>query len=162
MFKGLIAGDSNATINLFVKYLTQASRDSGVTADEILYTASVLAHFAMTSCSSDTGMPTPATLMDIFDKFLLDTLASHDPELMEFAGSGSLLLVGFFRDQMRRRYNLHWYDAMGGTFYSRASQLAKNSDRKKIMRQMARNFPIWAHACCLVSQILRREQYLFP
>ena len=49
-------------------------------------------------------MPTPASLSEVFDAFVLDTSLVHDSTMMEAAGAQCLLLAGFFEDQMRARH----------------------------------------------------------
>jgi hypothetical protein len=87
----------------------------------LLYNASVLAHFASTSTRSTSGVPTPASLIGVFDHFVLDPSLRRDPEMMEIAGAQCLLLTGFFADQMQARYNLDWYGAIGAEFYHLAA-----------------------------------------
>ena len=73
-----------------------------VDRDELLYNASLLAHYAQVSTHPDVDLPTPASLSAVFDHFVVDTTLRHDALMMETAGAQCLLLAGFFEDQMRR------------------------------------------------------------
>src|SRR5215203_5028300 len=63
---------------------------------ELPYCASILAHFSSTSSETTDGSPAPRHLFDVFDQYVVSTLAHGDPELMEDAGAKTLLLLGFF------------------------------------------------------------------
>ena len=76
---------------------------------ELFYSASVLAHYALISTHSDFDMPTPANLGEVFDHFVADTTLLQDGMMMETAGAQCLLLAGYFEDQLRRRHNIRWY-----------------------------------------------------
>lgn len=71
---------------------------------ELLYNASVLAHYAQISVDAEMAMSAPADLTAVFDQFVSDTTGLNDPLMMETAGAQWLLLAGFFEDQMRRRH----------------------------------------------------------
>ena len=89
--------------------------------EELLYNASVLAHYAQVSTQPDVDVPAPANLSAVFDHFVADTTLLHDSLMMETAGAQCLLLAGFFEDQMRRRHNIRWYAELGASFFSRAA-----------------------------------------
>ena len=69
-------------------------------------------------------MPTPSTLMDVFDQFMLDDSARHDSALLETAATQCLLLAGFFESQMRHRHNIRWYAGLGAGFFREALMAA--------------------------------------
>ena len=72
-----------------------------VDREELLYNASLLAHYAQVSTQPDVDVPAPANLSAVFDHFVADTTLRHDALMMETAGAQCLLLAGFFEDQMR-------------------------------------------------------------
>ena len=84
-----------------------------VDRQELLYNASVLAHYAQVSTRPTSDLPAPASLRAVFDHFVVDTTLLHDSPMMETAGAQCLLLAGFFEDQMRRRHNIRWYAELG-------------------------------------------------
>ena len=47
--------------------------DADVDQEELLYNASVLAHYAQVSTQAGVDMPTPASLTSVFDQFVFDT-----------------------------------------------------------------------------------------
>jgi hypothetical protein len=112
--------------------------------NELLYNASVLAHFATTSTASAQHFPSsPATLSTVFDVFLLDRSQHTDPEILEAAASQCLLLTGFFQDQLKGRHNLRWYASIGAGFYDSAAQHSSDRSRALIMERMAIGFDFW-------------------
>jgi hypothetical protein len=130
-------------------------------AEEVLYNASVLAHFAITSASSTTDFPpSPVSLRTVFDVFVLDRSQHADPEIMEAAGSQCLLLTGFFRDQLRHRHNLEWYGSLGAGFYTSAAHLGRDRARKRLMERMADRFGYWRRQHARLAAALRDEPRL--
>jgi hypothetical protein len=79
---------------------------------------------------------------------------------LEVAGSQTLLLAGFFRDQTERRVNPNWYDQVGRAFFERASEHTKERKRAELLAQVARHFPVWTISCRNMSRTLREERYL--
>jgi hypothetical protein len=73
--------------------------------------------------------------------------AGTDHELLETAGSWSLLLLGFFPSQMERRHNLEWYTNLGRSFYHRASVNCPDERRRFLLRRLSGNFAIWTSTC---------------
>src|SRR4029079_7605441 len=96
---------------------------SGLPVDrqELIYHASVLAHYAQVSTQTTMDLSAPAHLGVVFDNFVMDTSLWGDGEMMETAGTQCLLLSGFFEDQMRKRHNIRWYSELGSGFFSRAA-----------------------------------------
>lgn len=111
---------------------------------ELLYNASVLAHFASTSTATTTHFPgTPTSLSAVFDVFVLDRSQHVDPEIMEAAASQCLFLTGFFQDQLRDRHNLAWYASLGAGFYDSAAEFGTDRARSQMMETMAARFEFW-------------------
>ena len=99
----LLAVDERRTLEFFVNGLQDVC-DGSVDRQELLYNASVLAHYALVSTQSVSDVPAPPTLGAVFDQFVLDTTMLDDPQLLETAAAQCLLLAGFFEDQSRRRH----------------------------------------------------------
>ncbi len=161
----LFAVDSKQALMFFFERLKDGV-SLGATQAEALYVASILAHYAQTSRSDTTCMPPAANLYDVLDNFVLPGLTAQgfsglqDPEILETAGSQTLLLVGFFRDQMKRKHNLEWYDEIGSGFFGRASDRLRHGKKANLLRQVAQHFPMWAISCNNMSRTLREERYL--
>ena len=81
----LLASDHRRTLEFFYVGLQEVV-DSSVDRHELLYNASVLAHHAQVSAHAENEMPTPATLADTFDNFVLD--ASRGDRVDALAGRG--------------------------------------------------------------------------
>src|ERR1700704_4080984 len=112
----LIATDHLQTLEFFFLHLQDISGPE-VDRPELLYNASVLAHYAQISTQAGVGVPTPANLSAIFDNFVADTSLLADGQMMETAGAQCLVLSGFFEDQMRRRDNIRWDADLGASFF---------------------------------------------
>ena len=68
----LLAVDQRRALEFFVTGLQDVS-DPGVDRQELLYNASVLAHYAQVSTCAELEMPAPANLSAVFDNFVLNT-----------------------------------------------------------------------------------------
>jgi hypothetical protein len=112
----LLATDSRQALEFFVLGLQDVSEPT-VDRQELLYNASLLAHYAQVSTQPDVDLPAPANLSAVFDHFVADTTLLQDSLMMETAGAQCLLLSGFFEDQMRRRHNIRWYAELGASFF---------------------------------------------
>ena len=67
----LLAVSERQALEFFALGLRDVS-ESSVDQEELLYNASVLAHYALVSTSRTVELPTPATLGDVFDHFVAD------------------------------------------------------------------------------------------
>ena len=114
----LFATGEPQTLEFFFLRLKDVSEPT-VDRQELLYNASVLAHYAQVSTQSIADLATPATLAEVFDHFVFDTSLRHDSVMMEAAGAQCLLLAGFFQDQMCHRHNIRWYANLGAGFFTR-------------------------------------------
>jgi hypothetical protein len=147
----------------FFEHLRDVTDTSGAPANELLYNASVLAHFATTSTAAlDTFPPCPASLAAVFDLFVLDRSQQHDPEIMEAAGAQCLLLTGFFHDQQKRRHQINWYAGLGQSFYARAAVHGRDPARARLMETMAKRFEFWRVQQHRLAVELRDEPRLIP
>lgn len=136
-----------------------------VRKDEFLYTTSILAHYSQVSCDAEgEDFPCPRTLVDIFDKhlFVEGSISGFRGEdnLFETVACQTLLLTGFFRDQMRRRHNVTWFVRIGAQFYLSAAIREPNEKRAELLRWMSSGFPFWADRCARLQRELRDRPYL--
>lgn len=155
----LLAVDHRRALEFFFTGLKDVS-EPGVDRQELLYNASVLAHYAQTSTSADGDFPTPAALGSVFEHFVIDTSAAVDADLMEIAGTHCLLMAGFFEDQMRRRHNVEWYAQLGAGFFGRAAKLEPDLKKAALLHAMSRAFALWRMRYARLSRELRDTPFL--
>jgi len=159
-FRELLAVNSEVAFNFFLTNLRDEVQGRGSKEDEVLYVTSILAHYAQVSRCDATYMPCMANLSEVFDNFILQDSGLQDPEILEIGGSQVLLFAGFFRDQMRRRHNVNWYDKVGQTLYDRACQYSRDRKKQRLFEKMSISFPDWAIICRNLSRTLRENQFL--
>ena len=155
----LLAIDHRQALAFFVLRLQDISEPT-IDHQELLYNASLLAHYAQVSTQPDVDVPTPASLTAVFDHFVSDTTLLHDSLMMETAGAQCLLLAGFFEDQMRRRHNIRWYAELGASFFSRAALQEGSLHRARLLDALARHFEPWRRRHAQLSRELRDQPYL--
>jgi len=156
LFAELFGVDSNIAINFFVSGLEEVADTKS--RDEMIYVASILAHYAQTSRCDISSMPVLANLSEVHDEFVLVQI--NDPEILEIGGSQTLLFAGFFRDQMSLRHNVNWFDSLGQSFYSRASVSSREAKKRELLEKMAESFPVWAVRCRDLHRYYRDNRYL--
>jgi len=157
----LLAVNHRQTLEFFVTRLQDVS-ESTVPRQELLYNASLLAHYAQVSTHADVDLPAPATLSAVFDQFVVDATVRHDSLLMETAGAQCLLLAGFFEDQMRRRHNLRWYAQLGAGFFRRAALQETSPEKARLFDALSQRFEPWRQRHAQLSRELRDRPYLLP
>lgn len=157
----LLASDSRQTLEFFFTGLRGLS-EPAVDPQELLYNASVLAHHAQVSTQGTTGMPTPASLGEVFDAFVLPNTLQHDGEMLEVAGAQCLLLAGFFEDQMRGRHTIRWYAELGAGFFHRAAVHQRSPKKARLLGALAGRFESWRQRHAQLSRELRVQAYLLP
>jgi hypothetical protein len=155
----LLATDHRQALEFFFVHLQDISGLS-VDRQELLYNASVLAHYAQTSTQGDVGLSAPANLSAVFDHFVLDTSLTHDSLMMETAGAQCLVLAGFFEDQMRRRHNIRWYAELGASFFSRAAVHEQSTHKARLLDTISRRFEPWRQRYARLGRELRDQPYL--
>jgi hypothetical protein len=155
----LLAIDHRQALEFFVLRLEDLS-EPDVDREELLYNASLLAHYAQVSTHADADVPTPASLSAVFDQFVIDATAQQDSELMETAGAQCLLLAGFFEDQMRRRHNVRWYAELGAGFYRRSARHEQSLRKARLLDAIAQRFESWRRLHARLSRDLRDQPYL--
>jgi hypothetical protein len=141
-------------LRFFFEHLRDLDDDGAAPETELLYNASVLAHFATTSTATPEFPATPSSLSTVFDLFVLDSNRPADPDIMEAAAGQCLLLTGFFGAQQRRRHNLDWYASLGASFYGQAADVGRDPARAAMMRAMAARFPFWRQQQARLAQEL--------
>jgi hypothetical protein len=151
--------DHRRTLQFFVVRLQDVTGPV-VDHDELVYNASVLAHYAQVSTHSDVDLPTPVNLSKVFDHFVADTTLQRDARLMETAGGQCLLLAGFFEDQMRVRHNIHWYARLGAGFFRQAAVQEASPHRARLLDAIANGFEPWRQRHAQLSRELRDQPYL--
>ena len=155
----LLATDHRQALEFFFLGLKDVSEPT-VDRQELLYNASVLAHYAQISTQSDVDWPAPANLSVVFDHFVSDTTLLRDSLMMETAGAQCLLLAGFFEDQMRWRHNIRWYAELGASFFSRAAVQEQSPHKARLLDTIARRFEPWRQRHARLSRELRDVPYL--
>jgi hypothetical protein len=155
----LLAVDERRTLEFFVTGLQDVC-DGGVDRQELLYNASVLAHYALVSTHSATDLPAPATLLNVFDQFVLDDTLAGDGQMLETAGAQCPLLAGFFEDQARRRHNIDWYASLGASFFSRAAARQQSTRKASLLDMLSRHFEPWRRRHARLGRELRDQPYL--
>ena len=155
----LLGSDHRQTFEFFYVGL-QGVVDPTVDRQELLYNASVLAHHAQVSSHADNDVPTPTSLTETFDNFVLDSTHWTDGERMETAGAQCLLLAGFFADQMSRRHQIKWYAKLGADFFYRAAAYQQSTRKAQLLTAMARRFEPWRRVHSELARELRDMPYL--
>ena len=77
----LLAIDPRQALEFFVVRLQDVSEPT-VDRQELLYNASLLAHYAHVSTQPEVDVPAPASLSAVFDHFVSDTTLRHDSLMM--------------------------------------------------------------------------------
>jgi hypothetical protein len=157
--KELLAVDERKTLEFFFVGLKDVS-EADVDQRELLYNASVLAHYAQVSTQSDTEFPTPSALGTVFDHFVGTPEAPIDAEMLETAGSHCLLMAGFFEAQMKQRHNVRWYARLGAGFYFRAAAREPVAKRALFLDTLGRHFEPWRVRHARLSRELRDTPFL--
>lgn len=159
--KDLLGVDHRGALEFFFTGLRDVS-ENPVDRQELLYNASVLAHYAQVSTASDTQWPAPANLSFVFDNFVYGTDVPNDGPTIEVAGAQCLLLAGFYADQMRDRFNLRWYASLGAGFFRRAAAQEPSSRKAQVLDAIATRFEPWRQTHARLSRELRDRPYLMP
>lgn len=158
----LIAVDERRALEYFVAGLQEVCGGTDVDRHELLYNASVLAHYAQVSTHADLDMPAPSALGEIFDHFVIESSVPCDGLIMETAGAQCLLLTGFFENQMRGRYNLRWYAELGAGFFIRAAEQQRSTHKARLLKMVGRHFEPWRQRHARLGRELRDQVYLLP
>lgn len=155
----LIATDHRQTLEFFFAELRDVS-EPPVDREELLYNASVLAHFAQTSTCASGDLPSPSHLGQIFDLFVIDQAMHHDADMMETAGAQCLLLAGFFEDQMQRRHSIRWYADLGAGFFLRAAACEPSAKKARLLGMLGVGFEAWRRRYARLGREFRVRPYV--
>ena len=155
----LLATDQRQALEFFVLHLQEVSGPV-VDPQELLYNASVLAHYAQVSVHGTIDLPAPKDLGTVFDSFVADPTFVDDGLIMETAAAQCLLLTGFFENQMRRRHNIRWYAELGAGFFNRAASRQSSSQKAQLLVTLARHFEPWRHRHARLGRELREQPFL--
>ena len=155
----LLATDDRQALEFFLQRLKDVSGPR-VNPQELLYNASVLAHYAQVSTQAEFELSAPASLSAVFDQFVFDTTMSADSLMMETAGAQCLVLTGFFEEQMRRRHNIRWYAELGAMFFRRAAAREPSPPKAQLLTMIARRFESWRQRHARLSRDLRDQPFL--
>ena len=155
----LLEVNHRRALEFFVMGLRDVS-DLAVDRQELLYNASVLAHYAHVSTAAGFDWPAPPDLSAVFDHFVADATLTRDGRMMEVAGTQCLLLAGFFEDQMRHRHNVRWYAELGSGFFRKAAVQEQSLRKARLLHSIARRFEPWRQRHARLSRVLRDQPYL--
>lgn len=155
----LLATDTRQALEFFVVGLRDVS-EMPIDRMELLYTASVLAHYTQVSTQTGFEISTPTDLSHVFDHYVLDTDVPLGSTLLEHAGTQCLLFSGFFERQMRRRHNIRWYSDLGAGFFCRAATLESQVAKARLLQRVGENFEPWRRRFARLSQELHDQPYL--
>jgi hypothetical protein len=156
-WRSLLASDHRHVLEFFLVGLQDVS-EATVDRQELLYNASMLAHYAQVSTQAGFEWPAPANLSTVFDHFVSDTSLLQDAHMMEVAGAQCLFLAGFFEDQMRRRHNIRWYSELGTGFFSRAAAHEQSASKARLLDAIGRHFEQWRRTHARLSRTLRDNE----
>jgi hypothetical protein len=159
LFRELFGSDHLATLEFFVVGLRDVS-ECGTDEQELLYNASVLAHYAQVPIDLEDELSTPADLSVIYDRFVMRAADLRDSAMMEAAGAQCLLMAGFFEEQMRRRHNIRWFAQMGAGFYKRAAAREETAGKAQLLDCIASRFELWRQRHARLNRELRDLRYL--
>ena len=157
--RDLLATDDRQALEFFFLGLQNVCEPT-VDRQELLYNASVLAHYAQVSTHAESELSAPANLSAVFDYFVFDTTLPDDSVILETVGVQCLVLTGFFEDQMRRRHNIRWYAEIGATFLSRAAVREPSPHKAQLLDGIARRFEAWRQCHARLSRDLRDQPFL--
>jgi hypothetical protein len=154
----LLSSDHRHTLEFFVVGLKDVS-ESELDQEQLLYNASILAHYAQVSTDSDVNVAAPRELIDVYDHFVCDMRLTN-PVLLETAGAQCMLLSGFFEDQMRRRHNIQWYSGLGANFFRRSASYEPSIKKARLLETLATEFEPWRRRHARLSREMRDWPYL--
>ncbi len=158
-FGELLAVDERRTLEFFFTGLSDVC-EPDVDRKEILYNASVLAHYSQVSCAHEgDDVPCPKTLMCVFDNHY-NADREGDANQFEVAACQTLLLTGFFGAQMSRRHNVRWYKEICASFFKAASRKSILQERKEFFARMSFKTGFWAERQSRLQRDLRDTPYL--
>jgi hypothetical protein len=154
LLEDLIGVDHSRVFNFFIEGLSEVSNKKP--CNQMFYVASILAHYAETSPFD----PEHILFLDpgvVFNEIIF--LKTDDPKILKIYGSHIILFAGFFRDQIKGRYNVSWYDELGQGLYYKAGLYGSLQERN-FFKGLSETLPSWTSRCCKLSRYLREKRLL--
>ncbi len=134
-----------------------APPEAHVSEEEKHYTARLLTALSLNSTSESTLLfPTFTSLVKIHDEAIMCPDALKTPKLMENAGCQVLLLGGFYMQAARKHYDLHDIEELGKNLFAQGA----SGKRRKVIKEMSRDFGKWQHLLCYLEWYLRNNRLL--
>jgi hypothetical protein len=136
-------------LDFFAERLFEVCGDDvgqGPLRDELLYTASILSHYALVSGTSASALPLASSLRELFELYVCDPLPQADPGLMEAAAAQTLMLTGYYGAAMERTHSLPTYSTWGQQFFRKAAV----GRRRTLLLSMADHYAPWRDALRLL------------
>lgn len=169
-FKEELAVDDGVALDFFrtntIDVVTKRKL-SKVRNDELVYFASVHAHYALTSRFDTAWLPTPGSLVDVYHRFGRPSSVVADSTILETAGAQTLLMAGLSAEQMKLPRNskwfmrsMGWYDDLGQAFYEKASEAERKQKKRDLLRRMSVSFTLWRSVGEDLWQSFRDNPYL--
>ena len=158
-FEMLFAVSHKQTLKFFAERFQEIS-DEPLEKVELMYNASLHAHYSQVSTFSETEFPMLQNLSVLFDKFVYDTSMQRDAKMMETAAAQCLIFSGFFEAQQGRRHNIKWYAQIGQGFYEKAAGLSASKQEAQLFHLMNYKFEWWRKKHFELSQDFRERPYL--
>jgi chaperonin GroES len=134
--------------------------DSTVDREELLYNASVLAHYAQVSTQPDVDVPAPSNLSAVFDHFVADSTLLNDRLMMETAGAQCLLWRGSSRTRCVGVTTSAGMPNWGASFFRRAALHEQSLHKARLLDALARRFEPWRRRHAQLSRELRDQPFL--
>ena len=156
----LLASDHRRTLEFFVMNLKDVSEPT-VDQQELLYNASVLAHYAQISIDTDSPMAAPADLTAVFDHFVADMNVLDGSAGDGNRGRAVLVARGVFRrsDAPTAQHSLV-RRAGRRVFPPRRCCRAVRLESRNCSTPSARHFEPWRRRHARLSHELRDSPYL--
>jgi hypothetical protein len=155
MLGEMLSVNHSQTFSFFLDGLQETTKKEP--CSQMLYVASVLAHYAQTPQGSHEYIAF-RDLGDMVGQAVFVEVS--DPEILQIYGSHIILFAGFFRDQVGRRHNVGWYDQLGQRFYYRVGRYSSSAKERDFFGDFAEVLPQWTHRCCRLSRYLREKRLL--
>jgi hypothetical protein len=159
LLQELLRSDHRGTLEFFAVGLRDVS-ETAIDEYELMYNASVLAHYAQVAIDLEDERSTPTDLSMVYDRFIGTSSTPCDADIMEAAGAQCLLLAGFFEEQMRRRHNIRWYAEAGAGFYRRAAAREESARKAQLLGTIGKRFELWRQRHARLSRELRDMRFL--
>ena len=160
ILRDLLAVDTITAFNFFSESLQDVLKNKKFDPDQMVYVASVLAHYAINSCEILNDCTEASHLGQIYEFFVLRELARENSKMYALGGAQLLVFGGFYRHHMSTRHNLGYYDQLGQSFYSKAGRYTVSPKERRLFEKFSENFPWWTHVCSDLQKSLSDKRFL--